>query len=110
MSAVRRGYVGRHLRRTPQQRKVARAVALGAGILGLLAGTLSIPATAAVDETCATPLMREAMVSQGLPTYATLARNKSTLVKFFLSMPNGCDASKQYMTVTGGTLTIRNSV
>src|SRR5688572_24838437 len=107
--SVRRGSVGRHIWRTPQRRKAARVGALGAAVVGLIASTLSTPAKAAVDETCATPIMREAMVSQGLPTYATLARGKSTLVKYFLSMPNGCDPNKQYLTVTGGTLLARNT-
>ncbi|MBK5308328.1 MAG: hypothetical protein JJD92_16735 [Frankiaceae bacterium] len=116
MSVVQRGYKGRHIWRTPQSRKVARGAALGAAVVGLIASTLSTPATAAVDETCATPIMREAMVSQGLPSDATLARGKTTLVKYFLSMPAAsssgapCDPNKQYLTVTGGTLAVSNSL
>jgi hypothetical protein len=85
-------------------------LALLTGSATLAAGALTAPAaSAAIDESCATPQVRETMVSQGLPTYGALARGKSTLVKFFLSSPNGCDPAEQYLTVTGGSLTVENS-
>jgi hypothetical protein len=67
-------------------------------------------ARAALDPVCAQPVVREAMVSQGLPSYASLARGKSTLVKFFLSLPQGCDPAKQYVTVTGGQMSVLSSL
>lgn len=91
------------------RRPFVRAATVATAALALVVAAVPPPASAAVDEACATPQVRETMVSQGLPTYGPLVRGKSTLLKLFLSTPSGCDPRLQHLTVSGGTLTVRNS-
>lgn len=72
----------------------------------LLAPVGTSVSTAAVDPACATPVLRETMINQGLPRSTSLARGKAAVAKFFLSLPNGCDPNKQYLRVTSGVLSV----
>jgi hypothetical protein len=83
----------------------------GTTALLALAASMGIPAAPAhaAAATCTAPVLRETMVSQGLPSYSTLVPGKTTLVKFFLSLPNTTDckaAGTQQVLITSGRLTV----
>jgi hypothetical protein len=75
------------------------------------AGSLALPVTtaSAAATTCTAPVLRETMVSQGLPSYGALVSGKSALVKLFLSLPSTdlCKAAgTQSVVITSGRLTV----
>ena len=101
----------RHARRRPARTRpglrAAVAVAVGAAATVPLALTSSAGPAIAADA-CLTPVVRDVMVTQGLPSYAMLTSGKTTLVKYFLSAP-GCAPEGASIQITGGSLSLSNS-
>ena len=92
-----------------------RSLLAGTTALFALAASMGMPVAQAqaAGTTCTAPVLRETMVSQGLPSYSTLVSGKTTLVKFFLSLPDttACkSASTQGVVITGGTLTVTGAL
>ena len=99
---------GRHVR--PVRRRTAAAVAVtsAAGLALVLPPTTAVSA-ATVPAECRQPVVRDVMVSQGLPSYASLARGKTALVKLFLSEPSSANCgnvTSESISVTGGSLRV----
>ena len=86
--------------------------ALGAGLALAVGVATAVPlaltstaGTAAAADACLVPQVRDAMVSQGLPSYAKLTSGKTALVKYFLSAPS-CAPAGASIRITGGSLSL----
>lgn len=99
---------GRHrlVRRHRRSLGLLAATSLVAGLSAVATVTAAPPASAA--DPCVTPTLRDVMVSQGLPSYSSLTRGKTTLARFYLSTPS-CIPTGTTVNVKAGSLTISSS-
>ena len=68
-------------------------------------GLMPASASAACAPGALVPVQRDATVTQGLNSYAVLARGKETLVRLYLSLP-ACAAATDAITLNGASLAV----
>lgn len=98
-----------HARERARRRRTAALAAVVTG--AALALVVPAPTTAAASTHCRKPVVRDVMISQGLPSYRELARGKTALLKLFLSEASSTDCSNvssESIAITGGRLTVDN--